>query len=382
MLGKISNLVEMDAVTYGLPDDVASDFRKGVLHQVTGNEKGARLMSAAKGAYYGATGRWPTALKNISQAFKTYSPEEQALIDAAKSPSPSPSGKYSNQYSDLKNRVADDEYEAALGKLQEIGEKPLELPEYRPNVTDTAGNTRPMTDDEWSNHIYQVKRADETSATSDVRKAQEMRAANELAARNEQARALNEAAKGRGASELGQKTVGAGNPEILPYEDDFIGFKHGGKVEPTEAQKKAGNYKKEHVSFHGLNISIETPKGGIRSGKNADGNEWSVKMPYAYGYFKRSEGGDGEHVDCFLGPNKHSLRVYVIDQKHLHNGKWDEHKVMLGFPDRESAMKAYKESFSDGNGHKRIMKITKMLMPSFKEWLKNGNTKKPMKEAA
>lgn len=158
------------------------------------------------------------------------------------------------------------------------------------------------------------------------------------------------------------------------------GFKNGGAVQPTEAQKEAGNYKKEHVKIQGLDISIENPKGSVRSGKDKNGKSWECKLPCAYGYFKRSEGADGEHVDCFIGPNKHSLRVYVIDQKHHDSGKFDEHKCLLGFPTREEAIKAYRDSFSDKKN--RIMHVRKMLMPEFKEWLKNGNTKKPIKHAA
>lgn len=158
-----------------------------------------------------------------------------------------------------------------------------------------------------------------------------------------------------------------------------LGFKRGGAVQPTEAQKHAGNYKKEKLSFQGLPISIENAAGSVRSGKDKDGKEWAVKMPVSYGYFKRTEGADGDHVDCFVGPNKHSLRVYIIDQK-KDDGNFDEHKCCVGFPDRESALKAYKESFSDKKN--RVMKVTKMLMPEFKGWLKSGKTKKPMGKAA
>lgn len=156
------------------------------------------------------------------------------------------------------------------------------------------------------------------------------------------------------------------------------GFKRGGAIQPTEAQKHAGNYAKDHIKVHGLDISIENPRGSIRSGKDKNGEEWSVKMECPYGYIRGTAGADNDHVDCYIGPNKHSLRVYVIDQKHPDGGGFDEHKCMLSFPDRESAITAYKASFSDGKGSKRIMHVKKMLMPEFKEWLKSGNTKKPI----
>lgn len=157
-------------------------------------------------------------------------------------------------------------------------------------------------------------------------------------------------------------------------------YAKGGAVKPTDAQKSAGNYKKEHISFQGLPITIENAKGSIRSGKDKGGKEWSCKMPCAYGYFKGSEAKDGDHVDCFIGPNPKSLRVYVIDQKHHDTGKYDEAKCMLGFPTREAALSAYRASFSDKKN--RIMHVRKMLMPEFKEWLRHGNTKKPIKSAS
>ena len=43
------------------------------------------------------------------------------------------------------------------------------------------------------------------------------------------------------------------------------------ETEPTEAQKKAGNYKKGHLSFGGYDYTVETPKGVTRSGKDEQG---------------------------------------------------------------------------------------------------------------
>ena len=55
---------------------------------------------------------------------------------------------------------------------------------------------------------------------------------------------------------------------------------------PSEAQKKAGNYKMGHVKVDGYDVTIENPKGSIRSGKDADGKEWSVTMNNTYGYIR------------------------------------------------------------------------------------------------
>ena len=159
------------------------------------------------------------------------------------------------------------------------------------------------------------------------------------------------------------------------------GFKKGGAIQPTDAQKEAGNYKKDHISFQGLPISVETRKGETRSGTGPDGRKWSVKMPYDYGYIKRTEGADGDHVDVCIGPHHQSDHVFVVDQHDHRNGKFDEHKVMLGYRTKSEAEHAYHGGFSDGNGPLRMKSMVAMPMAQFKLWLKRGNTTKPIARA-
>ena len=47
---------------------------------------------------------------------------------------------------------------------------------------------------------------------------------------------------------------------------------------PTEKQKEAGNYKKGHVQVGTFNITIENPKGSVRSGIDTEGNKWETIM--------------------------------------------------------------------------------------------------------
>lgn len=147
-------------------------------------------------------------------------------------------------------------------------------------------------------------------------------------------------------------------------------------TEPSDAQKEAGNYKKGHVTIDGLNISIENPKGSTRSGKDQDGNEWSNTMSNDYGYIRKTEGADGDHVDVFLSDNPDEGKVYVIDQNV--GGKFDEHKVMYGFNSEQDAREAYLSNYEEGwDG---IGAVTEMSKDEFKDWLKNGDQKKPASE--
>ena len=140
-------------------------------------------------------------------------------------------------------------------------------------------------------------------------------------------------------------------------------------TEPTEKQKEAGNYKKGHVYVKGMKISIEQPKGSIRKGTDGKGKEWKTKMSNHYGYFSRTVGKDGDHVDVFLGPEIDDFdKVFVVDQKV--NGKFDESKVMLGFKDIESAKQAYLNNYD--KDWKGFWKITGVPLEIFKVWLYRG----------
>ncbi|RZN09626.1 hypothetical protein CWO91_16490 [Bradyrhizobium genosp. SA-3] len=147
---------------------------------------------------------------------------------------------------------------------------------------------------------------------------------------------------------------------------------------PTEAQKEAGNYAKATVKWHGMEIAIENPKGSVRKGKDANGKEWSVEMPDHYGYVKRSEGADGDQVDVYMGPHPDSDHVFVIHQQDF-NGKFDEHKAMLGYTSNADALQAYDRAFSDGRGFERIKDIEIMTAQEFKDWVRSDKPKKAAK---
>ena len=150
-------------------------------------------------------------------------------------------------------------------------------------------------------------------------------------------------------------------------------------VEPTEAQKKAGNYKKGHVKIQGFDITIENPKGAIRRGVDDNGKAWSTEMKNHYGYFKNTEGKDGDHIDVFIGDNPNSKRIFVVDQVNPKTKEFDESKVMLGFDTEDEAKKAYLSNYSkDWKGFKDI---TYVDIDTFRDWLYDGaKQRKPFGE--
>ena len=150
-------------------------------------------------------------------------------------------------------------------------------------------------------------------------------------------------------------------------------------IDPSEAQKEAGNYKMGHLKIDGFDISIENPKGSIRSGEDKDGNKWSNEMPADYGYFKGTVGNDKDHIDVFLGDKPEIDRVYIVDQTNK-DGSFDEHKVLMGFGSIGEAKKNYRLSYE--KGWKGLGAISTTDKAGLKEWFKDGDMSKPYSENA
>ena len=154
---------------------------------------------------------------------------------------------------------------------------------------------------------------------------------------------------------------------------------------PSEAQKKAGNYKKGHLSFGGYDFTVETPKGTTRSGKDEQGKLWSVTMHDTYGYILGKIGVDGDHIDMFINDaadlDSFDGNVYVVDQVNPETGEFDEHKVMFGYPSEEAATEAYLANYS--KGWKGLGKVTSVPKTTFDKWLESSDRKtKPFADYA
>lgn len=151
------------------------------------------------------------------------------------------------------------------------------------------------------------------------------------------------------------------------------------RPEPTQAQKEAGNYKLGRARIAGLDISIENPEGSVRRGTDADGNAWETPMRAHYGYFRGTTAADGDKLDVFVKPAtapEFAGPAFVVDQVDPKTGKFDEHKIMLGYESIEEAEAAYRANYADGgNG---LAAITALPMPAFKAWAGSKATKKPL----
>lgn len=147
---------------------------------------------------------------------------------------------------------------------------------------------------------------------------------------------------------------------------------------PTPAQAKAGNYAKRHIKWKGLDLTIETEKGGERVGIGADGKPWSATMEHAYGYIKGTLARDGDQVDVYVGPHPQAAHVFVFDQIDPANGRFDEHKLVIGARDLAEAREIYDSGFSDSSGSERRGAVRELSVPELKAWLHGGNLKQPI----
>ena len=154
-------------------------------------------------------------------------------------------------------------------------------------------------------------------------------------------------------------------------------------TDPTEAQKEAGNYKKGHVQVGTFDITIEQPEGSIRRGTDADGKKWESKMHNTYGYFRGTEGVDGDHIDVFLSNDIdgwNGRKVFVVDQYNP-DGTFDEHKVMLGFNDMDEAKSDYLANYEKGWENGRRITVSTTNLEDFKKWIDSSHRKtKPFSE--
>jgi hypothetical protein len=118
---------------------------------------------------------------------------------------------------------------------------------------------------------------------------------------------------------------------------------------------------------------IESPKGSVR-----EGNGWRTPMAAHYGYIQGTWSAEGrdEEMDCFIGPDLSSTKVFIVDQVDPDTGAFDEHKVMLGYASLADAARDYLASYSD-QAFERMDAIAALDIEGLKGWLEAGRLDRP-----
>lgn len=131
-------------------------------------------------------------------------------------------------------------------------------------------------------------------------------------------------------------------------------------------------------SYHvcGVQVSIENMMGTVRSGPG-----WRVEMPADYGHIPCVDSAEGpmEWMDAFVGPNRDSETVWIVDAIDPRTGKFDEHKCMLGFEDEDHARSTFEAAYHD-DAVRRVGGITAMSKDEFQAWLRSGDHTRAVKK--
>lgn len=160
-----------------------------------------------------------------------------------------------------------------------------------------------------------------------------------------------------------------------PSADEITAAAAETNTSPSGAQIEADNYKKGRTRINGFDIAFENPKGSVRSGVDEQGNKWESTMAHHYGDIKGHKGADGDDLDVFIGDSPESEKVYVIDQVSPDTGKFDEHKIMMGFNSLEEARAGYLANYEEN--WQGLGEISELHENDFKSWVKGGKTDRP-----
>ncbi len=167
-----------------------------------------------------------------------------------------------------------------------------------------------------------------------------------------------------------------------PVSESLARIRNVKKHSNADTRNKAAMGKElKHFTIHGLDITIESPKGSIRTGVDINGLPWESVLPEDYGYIDGTKGMDGDELDIYIGPTPNSELVFVVDQKDFQatKNRFDEHKIILGATNMKEAREIYIAGFSDNRGADRIMAITPVPIKEFVQWTK-GETMMPFKD--
>ena len=101
----------------------------------------------------------------------------------------------------------------------------------------------------------------------------------------------------------------------------------------------------KRYTFQDLPIAVENEAGSLRQWRDpgpSGGTIGATTMLYDYGYIEGHLSGDGEELDCYIGPDPAADHVYVVHQLLAPDFiKHDEDKVFLGFTSADAAKEAY-----------------------------------------
>jgi hypothetical protein len=99
-------------------------------------------------------------------------------------------------------------------------------------------------------------------------------------------------------------------------------------------------------------------------------------MPGDYGYIENTGSTEGvyEGIDVLVGPDAGAPDVWIADL-YRPDGKFDEHKVLLGWPTEKVANAALRACYDKQNWREPLAHLT---VEQFKTWLSSGDLMSPI----
>lgn len=134
------------------------------------------------------------------------------------------------------------------------------------------------------------------------------------------------------------------------------------EILPVQAAEKRAALRQ--IDFHGIPVKIDRPKGYVQKGKDKDGKPWERVYKVDYGYIPKTQGGDGDGLDVFMGPHQDADEAYWFTQV-KEDGSFDEWKVVLGALSKAEATKIY----TDHIPRKFMERVTTMKLPMMQSML-------------
>lgn len=158
------------------------------------------------------------------------------------------------------------------------------------------------------------------------------------------------------------------------------------KSKGYDYEKTANDPVKETINLHGIPICLEWREGDKRKYYNHDplkpksngSVDYDQKMKADYGYVKGVIDADGEELDVYVGPNRESEKVFVLEKMRRTDNSFDENKVMLGYDSMAEAKKSYLQH----QGKDEMGKVTEMTVPVFKAKFMSAAAKAKFKKHA
>jgi hypothetical protein len=93
---------------------------------------------------------------------------------------------------------------------------------------------------------------------------------------------------------------------------------------------------KKVLPFHGFEIGLQYQPFDKRHGKT---------LPIGYGHLRKTKGDDGMAVDCYVGSDLASTKIFAVRQLDG-NGDYDETKLFVGFDNIDKCAKLYQQIMS------------------------------------